>query len=380
VPSNLSGIATSPSQITLSWTASTDDVAVTRYDVLRNGNLVATTAATAVSDAGLIPNTLYSYTVAAFDAAGNVSAQSAPVNVTTPGPDVIPPSTPTALQASNVTSSSVTITWASSTDNVAVAGYQIFRNGVQIGMAPGTSYSDSGLSPSTTYAYTVAAFDTSNNVSPQSQQLFVTTAATPAIAPSFVQVSQIQLSSAASISAAFNVAATTGNTIIVVVGWSNNSPVNVTDSQGDTFVSVSPPTSWWNGYSAQVFYATNIAGGATTVTASFRTPVSFFGTLYIHEYAGINAVNPIDATASASGASSFMISGITTTTPNDLIFGAGLSDNSVTAAGTGFTARDLAYGNIMEDQTGTTPGPYSATATHNGIQWEMQVVAFRAAK
>jgi chitodextrinase len=381
VPANLSGIATSPSQINLSWTASTDDVGVTGYDIFRNGNLVATIAPTTFADTGLIPNTLYNYTVAAFDAAGNVSAQSAPVSVTTPLPDVIPPSTPTGLQASNVASSSVTVTWASSTDNLAVAGYQIFRNGVQIGSTTGTSYGDSGLSPSTTYAYTVAAFDTSNNVSPQSQQLFVTTAAAPAIPPSFVQVSENQISSGASISASFNVATTTGNTIIVVVSWSNNSPVSVTDSQGDTFVSVSPATSWWNGYSAQVFYATNVAGGATTVTASFGTSVSFFGTLYANEYAGINAANPIDATASASGASSLLNSGnITTTSANDLIFGAGVSDNSVTAAGTGFTARDLAYGNIMEDQTGSTPGLYSATATHNGIQWEMQVVAFRAAK
>jgi hypothetical protein len=63
-----------------------------------------------------------------------------------------------------------------------------------------------------------------------------------------------------------------------------------------------------------------------------------------------------------------------------LIFGAGVSDNVVTAAGSGFTSRDLAYGNITEDGIAGSIGAYAATATHNGRMWAMQMVAFRAAQ
>jgi hypothetical protein len=70
----------------------------------------------------------------------------------------------------------------------------------------------------------------------------------------------------------------------------------------------------------------------------------------------------------------------TTTSPNDLIFGAGVSDNTVTAAGSGFISRDSAYGNITEDRVAGSIGPYAATATHNGKMWGMQMVAFHAAQ
>jgi len=153
------------------------------------------------------------------------------------------------------------------------------------------------------------------------------------------------------------------------------------DSAGNSFVSVSAPVNWGNGSSAQVFYASNIAGGPDTVTAAFRTPVTAYGVVYVHEYAGISAINPVDITAVASGASTLMNSGVaTTTTANDLIFGAGVSDDTVTAAGYNFASRDLAYGNITEDRVALSVGPYAATATHSGRMWGMQLVAFRAAQ
>jgi hypothetical protein len=146
-------------------------------------------------------------------------------------------------------------------------------------------------------------------------------------------------------------------------------------------VSIGAPVNWGNGYSAQIFYAPKIVGGTDTVTAMFRTSVTAFGVLYVHEYAGISPVNPVDVFTSASGASATLNSGAAiTTSPNDLIFGAGVSDNSVTTAGSGFSSRDMAYGNITEDRIATSIGSYSATATHNGLLWGMQLVAFRAAQ
>jgi hypothetical protein len=67
----------------LSWTASSDDVGVTGYKVFRDGNVVGTPSSTSYSDGGLTPSTPYTYTVVAVDAAGNPSAPSDPLAVTT---------------------------------------------------------------------------------------------------------------------------------------------------------------------------------------------------------------------------------------------------------------------------------------------------------
>lgn len=382
VPGNLSATVISPSEIDLSWSASTDNVGVTGYQVFRNNAQIGTAAGTGFSDRAVAPGVPYTYTVDAFDSAGNVSAQSSPVTAqTSSDPDITPPSIPNNLASSNVTATSVKVAWSASTDNVAVAGYVVFRNNVQVATTTTTSYTDAGLTPSTTYTYTVEAFDTSNNLSAPSQPLTVTTNAPTAVPPSVVQTNQNQISSGASTSVTFNTPTVAGNTLVVYVIWNNTGNIVLTDSQGNTFASVSAPVNWNNGNSAQIFYAAAITGGPDTVTAAFRTPVTKFGVVYAHEYAGISAINPVDVTALASGSSASMNSGsASTTSPNDLIFGAGVSDNSVTVVGSGFTARDLAYGNVTEDLVAGTIGPYAATATHNGNTWGMQVVAFRAAQ
>jgi len=379
-PTNVSATGVSSSQINLSWAASTDNVLVTGYRVFRNSVQIATSASTTYSDTGLNATTEYSYSIAAFDAAGNVSAQSLPVTGTTLAFDSTPPSVPSGLKSSNVGPTSLTLSWTASTDSSGVAGYQVFHNGTQVGTTTTATYTDTGLAASTTYAYSVTAYDASNNFSSQSSQLLVTTAATAQNPPTFIQMSQGQISSGTATSVPFNAATTTGNTIVAYVIWNNSASATVTDSQGDTFTSVSAPVSWGGGNSAQVFYATNITGGADTVAATFRTAVSSFGVVYIHEYSGISASNPVDVTVAATGSSASMNSGTATTTnPNDLIFGAGVSDKSVTAAGSGFTPLSLAFGNITEDENATSAGSYAATATHNGIVWAIQMVAFRAA-
>jgi len=83
VPTGLTAVATSSSQINLSWTASTDNVGVTGYRVYRSINLIATTTATTYQNTGLAASTTYTYTVSAYDAAGNASAQSASASATT---------------------------------------------------------------------------------------------------------------------------------------------------------------------------------------------------------------------------------------------------------------------------------------------------------
>lgn len=86
VPTGLSATASGATRVDLAWLASTDDVGVTGYEVWRDGALLSTVAAPATSQADLTvqPATTYGYQVRARDAAGNFSALSTSVPVTTP--------------------------------------------------------------------------------------------------------------------------------------------------------------------------------------------------------------------------------------------------------------------------------------------------------
>lgn len=104
--------------------------------------------------------------------------------------DTITPTTPAGFTAVAISSSEINLSWTASTDNIAVAGYKIFRGGTQITTVSGTTYADTGLSPSTLYGYTVAAYDAAGNVSGQSlassattQAGTVTTTPTPILTP-----------------------------------------------------------------------------------------------------------------------------------------------------------------------------------------------------
>lgn len=84
VPGNLTATAVSSSRIDLTWAASTDNVAVTGYRILRGGTEIATSTTTSYSDTSVVANTTYSYTVSAYDAADNNSAPSSSASATTP--------------------------------------------------------------------------------------------------------------------------------------------------------------------------------------------------------------------------------------------------------------------------------------------------------
>ena len=144
VPTGLAATVTGPSTVSLTWNASTDNVAVAGYTVYRNSAPIATVTNTSYSDATVAPSTTYTYTVDAFDAAGNHSAQSGGVQVTTPAPDTQPPTVPSGLSAPAIGSNSVGLAWNASTDNYGVAGYTVYRNGVAVGTSSTTGFTDCG--------------------------------------------------------------------------------------------------------------------------------------------------------------------------------------------------------------------------------------------
>ncbi|MEU9094965.1 glycoside hydrolase family 6 protein [Streptomyces sp. NPDC087901] len=93
------------------------------------------------------------------------------------GDDTQAPTAPTGVTATAKTSSSVSLSWTASTDNTGVTGYNVYRGGVQVGTSTTTSYTDSGLTASTAYSYTVKAKDAAGNVSAASSALSATTSA-----------------------------------------------------------------------------------------------------------------------------------------------------------------------------------------------------------
>ncbi|MDH2429114.1 glycosyl hydrolase family 18 protein [Sphaerisporangium sp. TRM90804] len=176
-PGSLRSTGTTSSSVSLAWNASTDNVGVTGYNVYRNGTQVGTATGTTYTDSGLSASTSYTYTVRARDAAGNQSSASNQISATTTGGggDTTAPSAPGSLRSTGTSSSSVSLAWNASTDNVGVTGYNVYRNGTQVGTATGTTYTDSGLSASTSYTYTVRARDAAGNQSSASNQISATT-------------------------------------------------------------------------------------------------------------------------------------------------------------------------------------------------------------
>jgi fibronectin type 3 domain-containing protein len=182
----------SSSQISLSWGAASDDVAVANYLIERCAGVscasfaqIGVSAITTVSDAGLNPATTYTYRVRAVDTAGNPGPYSNTATATTP--DTQPPTAPGPLVVTVVSSSQITVTWPAATDDVGVTGYFVERCvGVgctafaQIATPVATAFSDTGLTAATSYSYRVRATDAAGNLGPYSNPV---TAKTPDTQP-----------------------------------------------------------------------------------------------------------------------------------------------------------------------------------------------------
>jgi chitodextrinase len=175
-PTSLTLVKTTTSSITIVWTASTDNVGVTGYGIYLNqpGSyksgpplLTATTTTTTIPN--LNCGTVYKISVDAVDAAGNHSSKTTIPGGTSPCPgssksaDTTPPSAPGNLVSSGSTSTGITIGWTASGDNVGVAGYDAYVNGVAAGQTTGLTYAFGSLSCGTSYTLSVDAYDAAGN-------------------------------------------------------------------------------------------------------------------------------------------------------------------------------------------------------------------------
>jgi predicted secreted Zn-dependent protease len=159
LPTHLTATALNSNQVRLGWSASTDNVGVTGYDVLRGGTVIGTASGTTYTDNTVSPSTQYSYTVEAFDAAGNVSNPSDPATVTTPAAAANPPVI-SQIATSNVTTTAATVSWTTnipSSSQVLYGGDATYGQSTTLDSTLVTSHTQTlnGLTPGTTYHFAV---------------------------------------------------------------------------------------------------------------------------------------------------------------------------------------------------------------------------------
>ncbi len=161
-------------RVDLTWSEASDDVGVTRYEVSRNGLVIANPKHRGppervqnFSDYTAAPATTYSYAVEAFDAEGNGSGLSLPAEATTPtSADSTLPSQPGSFTAIPLGAYEIDLSWTESSDDSGVPPvYDIVRDGDHLATTALLSYVDTEVVPGTSYSYELRARDGSNNSS-----------------------------------------------------------------------------------------------------------------------------------------------------------------------------------------------------------------------
>ncbi len=171
-PAGLKGTSVTETQLTLTWSPSSDNVKVKGYDIYCDGVKKGTRTKAAFTAKSLLPGKSFKYTVVAIDTAGNRSAYSEPLTIKTLN-DGKSPSTPTGLKVVKTKGSSVSLEWNASKDNVKVEGYIIYCNGIEVEKAKKTSRTVTNKSKPIITIYWVKAYDTSGNLSDISNKLTV---------------------------------------------------------------------------------------------------------------------------------------------------------------------------------------------------------------
>jgi serine protease len=168
--------------------------------------------------------------------------------------DTEPPTAPTDLAATAASSSRIDLAWAASTDNVGVTGYKVFRDAAQIATTAATSYSDTGLAPSTTHTYYVVAFDAASNESAPSNPASATTLPAP-----------VQTMHVASITMALKKAG---------LNTSARATVTIVDAAGHAVAGATVSGHWTGATGDSDAGLTNTSGRVTVESNKLRRPPS----------------------------------------------------------------------------------------------------------
>jgi hypothetical protein len=177
-PSSLTLSVASSSQINLTWNDNSGNESGFRIERSTDGTTFTQIAQNAAGDrtysaTGLTASKKYYFRVRAYNSAGSSAYSNTASATTKAAADTQAPTAPTGLKLQSKTSSSASIIWTASTDNVGVTGYHVYRNGSKISDSSNVTHVDNGLAPGT-YTYSVRALDAAGNVSAHSNKISVT--------------------------------------------------------------------------------------------------------------------------------------------------------------------------------------------------------------
>jgi hypothetical protein len=297
-----------------------------------------------------------------------------------------PPAAPSGLSATSVASSRVALQWSASTGGA--QGYTVYRNQTVIGSTKGTTFLDAGVSPGTSYTYTVAAFNGANQQSGQSSPVQVQT---PAGSPAFVQgIATSPGSRALSLTLTLSQPVSAGD---LLVGWFGQynaaGQVQVSDNVNGAWTrSVSETFGNGTGDIALYYLAnTKAAPNGLTVTISASAPAYLQEA--IAEFSGVSATAPLDQAVVDSGSGATPIGGVTAAVPAGELAVAGLITGGQPGTIVPGTSQQVPYvvdvqnGSAsadMEDILSTAAGTQTASDTLGaGSDWYMVVTTFRPA-
>ena len=172
------------SSVTITWTTnepSTSQVDYGPTTIYGSTTPLDSTLVTAhsVTLIGLTSNATYNFRVHSSDALANEAVSANATFII----DTAAPSVPIGLTATAISSTQINLSWAASTDNVGVSGYQVFRGVTLIATTPSPSYSNTGLTPNTSYSYSIKAVDAAGNISGSSATASATTLASDTTFP-----------------------------------------------------------------------------------------------------------------------------------------------------------------------------------------------------
>jgi chitodextrinase len=336
--------------VSLSWTAATDAVGVTKYNIHRSttsgftpsaANKVGQSTDTSFLDNNL-PTGTYYYRVTAEDAAGNVSPPS-PETAATARADTTPPSKPAGLTAT-AGARSASLSWTAASDNVGVTGYRVFRDGAQVATTPSPSYTDSGLATATTYSYAVEAYDAAGNRGPASDPATVTTSSDSAPLALDKVVTTHQSTSGASIASPAISTAQAGELLVAFLA--SDGPASAALS----FSSVSGGGLTWRlrqrtntrAGTAEIWQAAAPSALNNVVVTATRSSGSWQGTLNVAAFTGAELFT-LGAVGTGNAATGAPTASLTTTRANSWVWGVGVDWDSA-------TARTLGSGQTQVDQ------------------------------
>ena len=210
---------------------------------------------------------------------------------------------------------------------------------------------------------------------------FLKSTAAPPATP-YVQSRSQDFGSTASATITLPAASTTGNLVVVTVGYGNETATvsSVVDNKGNTYRRAAGPSDWGvNTYRNYSYYAKNITGGGApiqvTITLSGNSGGVFV--VYATEFRGLDTVDPLDQVIETAGTGNPAASGyVTTTYPDELLYAVCGNEGGFTSVNAPFTAREWLGGDFSADRAVTSIGTYNVTAV-TGADWGCGLLTFR---